>query len=361
MPNGSLSRKEFLTGVSALTAIYPASFLKLLKRESMRGKEPDLILPPALKPGDTIGIVAPASDVYEHEEINMGRELIESLGFRTVLGKHVSDRYGYLAGHDADRAQDLNDMFRRDDVQGIICIRGGYGSMRILPLLDYKMIRSHPKVLMGYSDITSLLLSIYRHSRLVTFHGPVVLSTYSPYTREYLKKALMNSGAIGLVEQPPLPVGETVEQENRIVKIGKGRASGELVGGNLTLLVSSLGTPFEPDLRGKILFFEEIGEEPYRIDRMLTQLWLTGRLQKLKGIVVGKMTDCTPSDYKPAFYSTLSVEQILRNRIEPLGIPALYGLMIGHIKDKITVPVGVRATIDAGNGTFSIDQPAVRS
>ncbi|MDE3057408.1 MAG: LD-carboxypeptidase [Bacteroidota bacterium] len=356
-----VSRRKFIAGMSAsaLAAVYPPSFLSRFEEHVSSDTELSLIKPKALKPGDTVGIIAPASNVYEHEEIVMGREIIESLGFKTVLGKNTARQYGYLAGSDEQRADDMNEMFHRDDIDGIICLRGGWGSMRILPMLDYEMMRKNPKVLMGYSDITSLLLAVYKHAGIVTFHGPVVLSTYNDYTMEYLTKAVFTPQPVGLIKNPPLPSGEKVEQENRIIRLGKGKGSGALVGGNLSLLVSTLGTPFEVDLKGKVLFIEEVGEEPYRVDRMLTHLWLTGKLQELAGLVIGKLTDCTPNDYKPAFPQTLSVEEILRTRIEPLGIPAVYGLMIGHIKDKITVPLGIQATLDGDAGTLTIDESAV--
>jgi muramoyltetrapeptide carboxypeptidase len=356
----NLTRRNFITGMSAsaLAAIYPPAFLARLESQMNNGTPLELIKPKALRAGSTIGIVAPASNVYELEDIQIGKETIEALGFRVVLGANIKKQYGYLAGSDAERAADVNEMFSRSDVDGIICLRGGWGCMRMLPLLDYEMIRKNPKVIMGYSDITSLLLAIYKHSGVVTFHGPVVLSTFSDYTMEYMTRAILSNATIGAVKNPVSR--EKVEKDNRILKLGKGKGTGPLVGGNLSLVVSSLGTPFEVDLRGKVLFLEEVGEEPYRVDRMLTHLWLTGKLQELAGLIIGKLTDCKPSDYKPGYSQTLSVEEILRTRIEPLGIPALYGMMIGHIKDKVTVPLGINATVDADAGTLTINENAVR-
>jgi muramoyltetrapeptide carboxypeptidase len=352
------SRRDFLTGISAtaLAAVYPQSFLDYVGgTEESR----DLLKPKALHPGSTLGIIAPASNVIEREDINVGCEVIQSLGFKTVLGKNAANQYGYLAGTDAERASDLNDMFRRDDVDGIICLRGGWGSMRILPLIDYELVRKNPKVIMGYSDITSLLIALYKVAGLVTFHGPVVLSTFSDYTMEYFTKAVLTPKPVGAVKVPVLRSGEKVEKDNRILKLGSGKGTGPLVGGNLSLVVSTLGTPFEVDLKGKMLFIEEVGEEPYKLDRMLTHLWLTGKLHELAGLVIGKLTDCKPSDYKPAFSHTLGIEEILRTRIEPIGIPAIYGAMIGHVRDKITVPLGIEATLDADAGTLSINDNAV--
>mgnify|MGYP001570931171 CR=1 FL=1 len=357
----NVSRREFISGISAtaLATVYPSDFLSAFEDRTNSSKELSLLKPKALKQGDTIAIIAPASGVYEREDVQIAKELIESLGFKAVLGKNIFNAYGYLAGSDANRASDVNEMFRRKDIDGIICLRGGWGSMRILPMLDYTMIRENPKVFMGYSDITSLLLALYKYSGLVTFHGPVAESTYNEYTMEYLKKAIFTPQTIGVLKNPPLKSDERVNRNNRIIKLGKGKASGILVGGNLSLLVSTLGTPFEVDMKGKILFIEEIGEEPYRVDRMLSHLWLGGKLQELAGLVFGKFTDCVPSEYKPGFINTLSIEEILRTRVEPLGVPALYGYSFGHIKDKITLPLGVKATIDADAQLLTIDENAV--
>jgi muramoyltetrapeptide carboxypeptidase len=315
------------------------------------------IKPAALKKGDRIGIIAPASNIDEPEDVNIARDMMEWLGFKPVIGKNVLKQYGYLAGKDEERADDLNEMFKRDDIDGIFCIRGGYGTLRMLPYIDYEIIKKNPKVLIGYSDITSLLLAIYKKTGLITFHGPVALSTFNDYTMEYLNKAIFTPKPIGEVKMPRK--SNPVETENRVIKIGKGKASGELVGGNLTVFNSMIGTPYDIDTKGKILFLEDIGEEPYRIDRMLTQLCLTGKLKEAGGVIIGKLTDVKPSEYKPAFINNLSIEEILRTRFEPLNIPVMYGYMIGHIKDKVTVPIGAMATINVENSVFSIDESAV--
>lgn len=316
-----------------------------------------IIRPKALKPGDTIGIIAPASNVDKQADIDEARTTIESLGFKTVFGSHVSDKYGYLAGTDKDRAADVNEMFRRKDIDGIIALRGGWGCLRMIPYLDYAMIRRHPKVLMGYSDITTVLNAIYLRSGLVTFHGPVAISTYNDYTNEYLKKAVFTPKPVGLVAQPvPSPDDK---DDTAIISLGKGHGTGPLIGGNLSLIVTMLGTPYEIDLKGKVLFIEEVGEEPYRVDRMLTHLWITGRLQKLAGLVIGKFSNCVPKRVNPEYPTSFTVEEILQQRIAPLGIPAIAGVMVGHIKNKITMPIGVRARVDADKKTFTILDAAV--
>ncbi|MBP7460383.1 MAG: LD-carboxypeptidase [Candidatus Delongbacteria bacterium] len=317
-----------------------------------------IIKPRALKKGDKIGLIAPASNLEGPESVEVAADIMKWLGFEPVVGKHALDQYGYLAGQDKERAQDVNEMFKRDDVAGIFCIRGGYGTPRMLPYLDYELIRKNPKVLIGYSDITALLVAVYKMTGLVTFHGPVALSTYSDYTMEYLNRAIFSNQTIGEIKNPPTPEGK-VETQNRLIRIHGGKASGRLIGGNLSLLTCLIGTPYDVDFKGKILFIEEVGEEPYDIDRMLTQFWLAGKLQSLNGIVIGKLTDVKPSDYKPSFDNTLGLEEILRTRLEPLNIPVMYGYMIGHITDKVTMPIGVMATLDADRKIFSMDENAV--
>jgi muramoyltetrapeptide carboxypeptidase len=252
----------------------------------------------------------------------------------------------------------VNTMFRRKDIDGIIAIRGGWGCLRMINYLDYAMIRRHPKVIMGYSDLTTLLNAIYVRTGLVTFHGPVALSTYNDYTNEYLQKAVFTPKPIGRVMQPPKSDDE--KGDTTVISLGKGKGSGPLVGGNLSLIVTMLGTPFEIDLKGKVLFVEDVGEEPYRIDRMLTHLWMTGRLKKLAGLAFGKFTNCVPKKDNPEYPTSFTVEELLRDRITPLGIPAISGVNIGHIKNKLTMPIGARATVDADARTLTITEAAVR-
>jgi len=317
------------------------------------------IRPKVLRPGDTIGIIAPASFVEKQADIDEARATIESLGFKTVFAPHIMDRYGYLAGQDRDRAGDVNEMFRRDDVHGIIALRGGWGCLRMIEHLDYDLIRNNPKVIMGYSDITTMLNAIYHRTGLVTFHGPVAISTYNEYTNEYLKKAVFTPEPIGLVAQPQQ--GEDGIDDTSVVSLGCGRGSGPLVGGNLSLIVTMLGTPFEIDLKGKVLFLEEVGEEPYRVDRMLTHLLVAGQLQKLAGLVIGKFTKCVPRRVDPEYPASFTVEELFLDRIAPLKIPAISGVMIGHIRNKVTMPIGAMATVDADACTLTITEAAVCS
>jgi muramoyltetrapeptide carboxypeptidase len=317
-----------------------------------------LIRPRRLAPGQTIGIVAPSSAPNEPERIRFAIETVESLGFKVQPGPHLYDREGYLAGADAARADDLNAMFADDSVDAIWCVRGGYGASRILPALDYSLMRRRPKALIGYSDITALHMAIHRHAGLVTFHGPVAFRAFTPYTRDELKRVLWSADTpVHLGGPPPFERSEgRVDWDNRVTTLQPGKARGHLLGGNLCLMSHLVGTPYLPDLRGAILFLEDVEEAYYRIDRMLTQLWLSGALAGVAGMAFGKFTGCEPSAF---FLQNRSLEDILAERFRALGIPAVSGLMIGHIEDQTTLPVGCLAELDADAGTLTLLEPGV--
>ncbi|MDN3638113.1 LD-carboxypeptidase [Simiduia curdlanivorans] len=318
---------------------------------------PALLKPKALRAGMTVGLVAPASPAPERDEVHFGLDIIRSLGFNAQAGKHVFEKNQYLAGSDEQRAADINSFFADPSVDAIFCLRGGYGSARLLPLLDYRRIAQNPKVLLGYSDITALLNGLQRQTGLVTFHGPVAAHGLTDYSVAEFQKVLQPARFT-----EPLVIGAAPEFEprpgrldkaNRLTVIRGGKASGRLVGGNLTVLTSLLGTPFEPEVKGAILFLEDIGEEPYRLDRMLTQWWLAGKLQQLNGIVFGKFTEAKASG------NSFSIEDVLRSRCEALAIPVLRGTMIGHVADQTTVPLGVLAELDADAGRLTLLESAV--
>lgn len=273
-------------------------------------------------------------------------------------GKHVFDREGYFAGADADRAADLQAMFADPAVDALWCVRGGYGASRLLPLLDWDLIRANPKALVGYSDITALHMAIQRHAGLVTFHGPVAFRSFTSYTVDALRSALwVPEAPIRLAAPPPFEKREgQVDWDNRVTTLVPGRARGRLLGGNLCLMSHLVGTPYLPDLRGGILFLEDVEEAYYRIDRMLTQLWLSGALAGVAGVAFGKFTQCDPS---PFFLQNRPLEEILAERFRALGIPAVSGLMIGHVDDQATVPVGCLAELDADAGTLTLLEPGV--
>ncbi|WP_226667705.1 S66 peptidase family protein [Microbulbifer aggregans] len=308
----------------------------------------ELLRPKRLERGMTVGLVTPASNAWEDEDIRFACDVVKSLGFQVKEGANLYQRTQYLAGPDAARAQDFNTMFADPEVDAVFCLRGGYGTPRILPMLDYDNIRSNPKVLLGYSDITALLNAIYRRSGVITFHGPIAAQNFTDYTlAEYQKVLVHGERPVPLGAPPPFESAPgRVERKNRITRFSGGRARGRLIGGNLTLMASLVGTPFEPDYRDKILFLEDVGEPPYRVDRMLTQLWLAGKLQQVAGIAFGKFTEAETDG------NTFSIEHVLRERCAGLGVPVVRGLMIGHVDDQTVVPVGAMAELDGDAGTL---------
>jgi muramoyltetrapeptide carboxypeptidase len=312
-----------------------------------------LVKPKRLAPGDTVGLILPASATFEADDIALAREQLEAIGLKVAIGAHAYDRYGYFAGRDADRADDLNRMFANDAIAGVVCFTGGWGAPRILPYLDYDLIARKPKVLIGYSDITALLNAIHQRTGLVTFHGPVGGSTIEPYSLANFRRVVMTPEPAGVLAPPPKKPTELVDRTNRIVRLHPGKATGRLAGGNLTLLAALMGTPYEIDTDGAILFAEDIREEIYRIDRMLTQLALGGKFDRMAGFVFGRCTDC---DAKP---SAFSLEDVLRDRFGRGPAPAISGLSFGHIEQKLTLPIGVQATLDADAGTVTILESAV--
>lgn len=302
------------------------------------------VLPKGVGPGSTIGIVAPASAAFS-SEVRDFVELCTTWGIKTKLGRNISRRNGYLSASDEQRAAEFMECIEDPGVDAVVCARGGYGVMRILPLLDFQSIRQAGKVIMGFSDITALLVAVNQMTGLVTFHGPVASSTFDPFTIDSLKSVVLRT-------QPPQTF-----QDQRLTTIQPGMAQGRLTGGNLAMVVSTLGTRYEIDTRDAILFLEEINEEPYRIDRMLTQLWLAGKLQTCKGIAFGNFRNCESKGISitgPSF--TLS--QVFHERIAPLGVPAVYGLPFGHVRSKLTLPLGIRAELDATKKQLTLLEPA---
>lgn len=303
-------------------------------------------------------MVAPSAAPNEPERIRFALDTLESLGFKVKPGAHLFDRDGYLAGADTARAADINAMFADDGVDAIWCVRGGYGASRILPALDYALIGQHPKALIGYSDITALHMAIHRHVGLVTFHGPVAFRAFTPYSLAELRRVLWAPEApVRLGAPPPFERAQgRLDWENRVATLVPGRARGRLLGGNLCLMSHLCGTPYFPDLRGAILFLEDVEEAYYRIDRMLTQLWLSGALAGVAGVAFGKFTNCDPSAF---FLQNRPLEEILAERCRALGVPAVSGLMIGHIEDQTTLPIGCLAELDADAGTLTLLEPGV--
>ncbi|PYQ60566.1 MAG: LD-carboxypeptidase [Acidobacteria bacterium] len=338
-----LNRRDFARlsiAAAAATAIAPSPQKRTIK-------------PKHLSAGDTVGLVAPASAAFEADEIQFAKEQMEAIGFKVEIGPHAFDKWGYFAGRDRDRADDINRMFADDRIAGVVCYTGGWGSPRVLPYLDFDLIARKPKVLIGYSDITALLNPIHQRTGLITFHGPVGGSVFDEYTLNNFRRVVMTGEPAGALEPPPKKPADLVDRTNRIIRLAPGKASGPLVGGNLTMVASLMGTPYEIDTVGAIFFLEDVDEELYRIDRMLTQLALGGKFARMAGFVFGRCTRCT---FKGP---TFSLEEILRDRFGSLSVPAISGLSFGHLEQKLVMPIGVQATLDADAGTLHLEEAAV--
>ncbi|HEY0956873.1 MAG TPA: LD-carboxypeptidase [Roseateles sp.] len=311
--------------------------------------------PPRLRAGDTLGLVSPANATFEREPLKIAVEALQALGFRVKLGEHVAARRGPFAGTDAQRAADVNAMFADDAVAGILAMTGGSGCNRIVDKLDYELIRRKPKFFGGFSDLTSLVNALHRQTGLIAFHSPVAVSEWNDFSVQSFRAVAMNAEAAVLRNPVVKPADDLVAREERITTVRAGKAQGRLVGGNLTVLASLAGTPYFPDCRGAILFLEDINEYIYRIDRCLSTLRLTGALAQLSGVVLGRFTKCEPGDG----YGSLTLDEVFDDYFLPLGVPVFRGAAIGHIKRKLTVPVGAMAEMDADAGTLRLLQPAV--
>ena len=310
-----------------------------------------LVKPPALKAGDLVGLITPASNVVNPGDWARMEQSMRGLDLEIRLGKNVrrngSGSRGYIAGSIDERLADLHEMFRDPAVKGIFAIRGGYGAPQLLDRIDYELVRKNPKIFVGYSDITALHLAFHQKLGLVTFHGPTANSKFPPFTLSHFRKAMFSAEPLGPVLNPA---------EMRQVK--GGTASGRLVVGNLSLISNLMGTPFEIDTRDKILMLEDVGEEAFRIDRMLTQLKLAGKLDHVAGVVWGECEKCKST---PGVDVPLTEREVVDRILGGLGVPVLAGLSFGHTDDQLTLPQGVMATLNATAGTLTIEESAVTS
>jgi muramoyltetrapeptide carboxypeptidase len=314
-------------------------------------KNRKIIKPPRLRPGDRVGMINPARAAFREEPVEIQAESLAAVGLEPVKGENFYKRRGYFAGTDEERAADINAFFADRTVKGIMGI-GGWGSARVLPHLDYGVIRANPKPVIGISDVTALLLGIYAKTGLVTFHGPHPRITFSA---DYFRRVLLDGEKVLFSNPKEIKDDETVQTRERYATIRGGRASGRLVGGNLTVLAAIVGSAYLPGFDGAILFLEDVREEPYRVDRMMTQLKLAGLLDKLAGFVFGNCSDCDPGEG----YGSMTLEEIFDDHIRPLGIPAYRGALIGHIRRQFMLPIGIEAEIDADAGTLRLLEPAV--
>lgn len=313
------------------------------------------VKPPRLRKGDTVGFIKPAGFVADDLDLQLATEAVRAMGLVPKPAAHLLSRYGYLAGTDKERAADLNAMYRDDSVRAVFAVRGGWGSARILPYLDFDLIRANPKLLVGFSDITALHMGFAARAGFTTIHGPNAGSSWSKLSWNSFRN-LVFDGTTPTYSNPVAEDDRLVQRKWRTHTIRPGKAVGRLLGGNLTVLSALVGTPYLPDFNGAILFLEDVDEAEYRIDRMLTQLSLSGVLSRVAGVVFGQCTNCVASG--PS-YGGFTLSQVLRQHLEPLGVPAFQGALIGHVDDQFSMPVGLRAEIDATLGTIRILEPAV--
>lgn len=320
-----------------------------------------LIRPPHLSPGDTLGIVSPASAPPDPTAIDRGVAALERLGYKVKLAPNVRRRNGFIAGTDRERAGDLMKMFADRRVRAILCVRGGYGAARLLPLLDYAAIRAHAKIFVGYSDLTSLHCAFLTQAGLISFHGPMLNSDFvhadmPKFTLQSFQRTL--SAAAHPADAGPRDIADSYRRKT--VKIlRRGVARGQLIGGNLSLLGTLVGTPWQPDFRGRILFLEDVGEPPYRFDRMLTHLLNCGLLQKVAGIAIGLNADCEDPKARTSREYRQTLEDVFCDRLLPLKVPVVTGLPFGHVPHNATLPIGVQATLDGNRGILALTEPAL--
>lgn len=311
--------------------------------------ETSIIRPNKLKRGDNVGIIAPATSVTSPDDIYRVEEILNYLQLKGLFSKNILNPEGYKTKSKRIRANDFNEAFANKDLKAVFCIRGGYGSMGILDMIDYNLVKKNPKIFIGYSDITAIHLALQKFTGLSTIHGPMMLSDFQSSSMDFLEKLLFTNEPLGRIENPN---GDKIRDQFPIRIIKEGNATGKLTGGNLSLITSLIGTRYEIDTKDKILFLEDVGEEPYRIDRMLTQLNLAGKFENVKGVIFGKCQDCvqktTPSvwDY--------SLGEVLDDQFTDFKFPIMYGHLIGHTSVQYSLPYGLSAKIDTNDKSIEI-------
>lgn len=342
------NRRTALQAFSALAAAMalPANILNA----QTTGRKP-----PRLRRGDTVGLIKPAGFLADEFDLQIAFESVAAMGLVPKAAPHLLSRFGYLAGQDKDRAADINAMYADDSVRAVFAVRGGWGSARILPYLNFDLIRANPKLLIGFSDITALHMAFAARAGFTTIHGPNAGSPWGKLSWNSFKSVAFD-GETPVYRNPQATEDRLVQRDWRTQTIRPGKAAGRLLGGNLSVLTALVGTPYLPRFDGAILFLEDVGEAEYRIDRMLTQLALAGVLRRVAGVVFGQCTDCRGTG--PS-YGGFTVSQVLRQHLQPLGVPAYQGALFGHIDDQFSLPVGARAEIDATAGSIRLLEPAV--
>ncbi|MEM1324869.1 MAG: LD-carboxypeptidase [Bacteroidota bacterium] len=350
-----MQRRDFHKQLGALAMLATAPKILSAHSEAEATTTID-VKPRRLEKGDTIGVITPGSYISD-KALEKGIKNLESLGLKVKLGQHIRAQRGFTAGTDQQRLDDLHRMFEDREVQGIWCARGGYGCTRLLPDIRYDIIRDNPKVFIGYSDITALLQAFHVETGLIGFHAAVASSDFTRYTRRYLRRILFEDKR--RTEFEPSRGNRRRGKRDDLFKtrtITSGRARGRLFGGNLSLLAALAGTPWELKAYNKLIFLEEVGEKPYRVDRMLTQLRQSAYLQNANGIAMGIFNGCE-ADRNDL---SLTLQETLDDRVGSLQMPSTYGLSFGHIDDQIVLPVGIEAELDADSGRLTLLESAVR-
>ena len=346
-----MNKRSFLKSIGLLAASSP-----MLAFDFSRSSSPNPLLPVALLRGQTVGIISPSAASADRMEYTFAKEAMEAMGLKVKVGSNFKNRFGHLAGTDEERAADFNAMFADPEVKAIICLRGGSGAARILPLIDYEQVKANPKPLLGYSDITALHCALYSQTGLISFHGPNGSGSWNSFHANQFQQLFFDQKLLSFKNEVTKG-DDLVAKGNRIQTLTKGTVEGKILGGNLTVLTALSGSIYYPDFQDAILFIEDVGEDPYRIDRMMSTLKLNGTLGKIKGFVFGQCSDCKPG----SGYGAFTVDQIMDQYIIPLNIPAYIGAMIGHISKQFIIPVGARVRLNADQGSITLLEKVFRT
>ena len=347
-----MNKRTFLKSLGVLAGASPFFGFNSISSES----NPSTLLPLPIKKGDVVGLISPSAATADRMQFTFAKEALEALGFQVKLGENLKNRRGHLAGTDQERASDFNQMFADPTVKAIICIRGGSGAARILPLINYELIKNNPKPLMGYSDITALHCAIHSQTGLISFHGPNGTGSWNSFNVQAFNQLFFEKKLVQYKNEQ-VKGDDLVIKNNRIQTLKAGTAEGKILGGNLTVLTALSGTPYYPDFKDAILYTEDIGEDPYKVDRMLSTLKLNGTLDQIKGFIFGQCSDCEPG----GGYGSLSIDQVLDDYILPLNIPAYSGAMIGHISKQFIIPNGAEVRMDSTKGSIELLKPVFQS
>ena len=346
-----MNKRSFLKSLGLLAASGP-----MLAFDFSKSSSPNPLLPIALLRGQTVGIISPSAASADRMEYTFAKEAMEAMGLKVKVGDNFKNRFGHLAGTDEERATDFNAMFADPEVKAIICLRGGSGAARILPLIDYEQVKANPKPLLGYSDITALHCALHSQTGLISFHGPNGSGSWNSFHANQFQQLFFDQKLLSFKNEVTKG-DDLVAKGNRIQTLTKGTVEGKILGGNLTVLTALSGSIYYPDFQDSILFIEDIGEDPYRIDRMMSTLKLNGTLGKIKGFVFGQCSDCKPG----SGYGAFTVDQIMDQYIIPLNIPAYIGAMIGHIPKQFIIPVGARVRLNADQGSITLLEKVFRT